>query len=111
MEVGPRFSFKTHVKCAKGQKIFYYDVVSLYPTVNTLDSYAVGFKKHVITTVEDIRSGKFFGLAQVDVTPPKGLYMPVLADRRNGKLQFHLDEMKEKTWTSSAPFPIPRVGG
>jgi len=35
--------FKSYHKCGKGQKIFYFDVVSLYPTVNALDYYAVGF--------------------------------------------------------------------
>jgi hypothetical protein len=40
-------AFKSYVKCEKHQKIFYYDVVSLYPTVNSLDEYAVGFKKKI----------------------------------------------------------------
>ena len=35
--------FKVYVKCTDKQKIFYFDVVSLYPTVNALDDYAVGF--------------------------------------------------------------------
>ena len=35
--------FKRYVKCTDKQKICYYDVVSLYPTVNSLDDYAVGF--------------------------------------------------------------------
>ena len=29
--------FKTYHKCSEKEKIFYYDVVSLYPTVNSLD--------------------------------------------------------------------------
>ena len=35
--------FKVHHKCQPGEKMFYYDVVSLYPTVNSLDDYALGF--------------------------------------------------------------------
>ena len=93
-------AFKTYLKCEKNQKIYYFDVVSLYPTVNALDVYPVGFKKYVKTTVEDIRSGKFFGLVKVDITPPKNLYVPVLPDNSNGKLLFHLNPMKQKTWTS-----------
>ena len=40
--------FKSYHKCTESQKIFYYDVVSLYPTVNSLDEYAVGFSKYVL---------------------------------------------------------------
>ena len=93
-------AFKTYVKCNKHQKIFSYDVVSLYPSVNALDDYAVGFKKYVNITVEDISSGRFFGLAKVDVKPPKGLYVPLLPESKDGKLMFHLNEMKEKTFSS-----------
>ncbi len=88
-----------YFKCTKGQKIYYFDVVSHYPTVNALDPYAIGFKKHVSTAVEDIASGKFFGLVKVDITPPTDLFVPVLPDSSNGKLLFHLSPMKEKTWT------------
>ena len=75
--------------------------MSLYPTVNALDDYAVGFNRYVNNLkAEDIASGKFFGLAKVDITPPKDLYIPVLPDNSGGKLLFHLNEMKEKTFTS-----------
>ena len=40
-------AFKTYIKCNKHQKILSYNVVSLYPTVNALDDYAVGYKKYV----------------------------------------------------------------
>ena len=96
-------AFKTYHKCNEDEKIFYYDVVSLYPTVNALDEYAVGFKKNVKMTLDDlddIRSGKFVGLLKVDITPPKDLYVPVLPDNSNGKLMFHLNPMVSKTWSS-----------
>ena len=35
--------FKKHVKCDENQVIYSFDVTSLYPTVNALDDYAVGF--------------------------------------------------------------------
>ena len=35
--------FKRYHKCEKNHKIFYYDVVSLYPSVNALDKYPIGF--------------------------------------------------------------------
>ena len=41
-------AFKAHIKCNEHQKIFYLDVCSLYPTVNALDDYAVGFKNMLI---------------------------------------------------------------
>ena len=37
--------FKQYVKCTDKQQIFYFDVVSLYHSVNALDDYAVGLKK------------------------------------------------------------------
>ena len=92
--------FKSYHKCGKGQKIFYLDVVSLYPTVNALDDYAVGFNRYVRITVEDIKSGKFFGVAKVDITPPKKLYVPVLPDNSDGKLLFLLNNLENKTFSS-----------
>jgi hypothetical protein len=46
--------FKKHVKCDENQVIYAFDVTSLYPTVNALDDYAVGFKKYVKTKPEEI---------------------------------------------------------
>ncbi len=97
---GENGSFQNLPQMRKGTKIYYFDVVSLYPTVNALEVYPVGFKRYVNTTVEDIKSGKFFGLVKVDITPPSKLYVPVLPDNSNGKLLFHLNKMTAKTWTS-----------
>ena len=36
--------FKSFVKCEGSQKILSFDVCSMYPSVNALDDYAVGFK-------------------------------------------------------------------
>ena len=38
----------------------------------------------------------FFGLAKVDIIPPKNLYIPLLPERINGKLLSHLNPMYEK---------------
>lgn len=70
----------------------------LNATVNALDDYAVGFKKYVNITVDDIVNDKFIGLVKCDITPPKDLYVPVLPDKDDVKLLFHLNPMKEKTW-------------
>ena len=53
--------FKRYHKCKGKEVILVCDVSSLYPTVNALDDYAVGFKRCVITNVDDIRSGNFSG--------------------------------------------------
>ena len=64
-------------------------------TVNALDDYAVGFKKYVDITAEDILSDNFIGLVKCDIEPAKNPYVPVLHDNSNGKLLFHLNPMKK----------------
>ena len=78
------------------KKIFYLDVVSLYPTVNSLDDYAVGFKTYVNVQPDDILHVRFIGLVNCDVIPPNKSYKPVLPDNDNGKLLFHLNPLFEK---------------
>ncbi len=74
-------AFKSYHKCSETEKIHYFDIVSLYPTVNALDEYAVGFSKYVNNLkICDIESGKFIGLVKVDISPPKDLLIPVLPD-------------------------------
>jgi hypothetical protein len=97
--------FKSYVSCNENQFIGNRDVVSLYPTVNALDDYAVGYGSYVnynsISDFEqDLLSGKFFGVAKVDITPPTDLYVPVLPDNSDHKLLFHLNPMKSKTFAS-----------
>ena len=58
-----------HVLISK--KIVYFDVVSLYPIVNSLDDYAVGFLKYVNVQPDDILHDRFIGLVKCDVAPPK----------------------------------------
>ena len=36
-------AFKSYFKYQDGEEIYYYDVVSLYPSVNALDKYPVSF--------------------------------------------------------------------
>ena len=67
--------------------------------MNALDNYAVGFSKYVNITSEDILNDTFFGVVKCDVIPPKKLYIPILPDNEDGKLLFHLNEMKNKTYS------------
>jgi hypothetical protein len=69
--------------------------------VNALDEYAVGFGRICINLHQKtFCRGDSSGLAKVDITPPSDLYVPLLPDNSNGKLLFHLNELKEKTFTS-----------
>ena len=56
--------------------------------MNALDYYAVGFNRYVNITAQAILEGKFFGVARVDITPPKDLYIPVLPDNSDKKYYF-----------------------
>ena len=51
-------------------------------------------------TPKDILDGSFFGIAKIDITPPEGLYVPVLPQNLDNKLMFHLNEMTQCTWSS-----------
>ena len=80
-------------------------MVSLYPTVNALDSYAIGFRRPINVSKKQeliyrIASGDFFGIVNADITPPKDLYLPVLPDNSDGKLLFHLKPLAKKTYAS-----------
>jgi hypothetical protein len=96
---------KTFVQCKEGQEIFLFDLVSLYPTVNALDQYPIGFLKKIYKpTVEEILDGSFIGVAKCETTPPNNLYIPVLPCREKAadgseKLMFHLKPTKS-VWAS-----------
>ncbi|KAF8789741.1 hypothetical protein HNY73_007659 [Argiope bruennichi] len=66
----------------------YVDFTSLYPWVNKYCLYPVG-NPEVIT--ENFRSiDDYFGIVKCRVLPPRGLHLPVLPVRCNGKLMFPL---------------------
>ena len=102
MGVGLKASKATTVVTV--MKRYYFDVVSLYPTVNALDRYPIGFGHYeTYKTVDEflfaLKHDICFGLAKVHIVPPKNLYVPVLPDRSKGKLLFHLEPMTG-TWTT-----------
>lgn len=90
---------QTYKKCAVGEQICYVGVVSLSPTVNALDEYAVGYRKHINATAEDISKDNVIGLVECEVVPNTQLHIPVLPDNDNGKLLFHNNVMTG-TWTT-----------
>ena len=63
-------AFKSYYKCDENEKGFYYDVVSLYPSVNALDKYPIGFKQFYDPTIEEILDESFIGVVKCDVIPP-----------------------------------------
>ena len=64
----------------------------------------MGFRRYKQYTedefIDALKHDTTFGLAKVDITPPKGLYVPVLPDNSKGKLLFHLEPMVARTWTT-----------
>ena len=76
----------------KKEEVHYYDVRSLYPWVNATSQYPVGHPQwwtpnaSTDTTIQD----DWIGWIQVDVEPPDDLYLPVLPQRKDGKLMFDL---------------------
>jgi len=67
----------------------YYDFTSLYPYVEKVKRYMVGYPE-VISGRDDIDPLAHFGIAKVVVCPPRKLLIPVLPYRSAGKLMFPL---------------------
>jgi hypothetical protein len=90
-------AFKSYYKCDENEQGLYYDVVSLYPTVNALDKYPIGFKQFYNPTIGEILDESFIGIVKCDVIPPKKIFVPVVPESKDGKLVFHLNPMSG-TW-------------
>ena len=72
-----------------GEKIRYYDFMSLYPYVNKNCEYPEGHPT-IISQPNTTDISNYFGIVKCDILPPKGLYHPVLPLRQGGKLTFPL---------------------
>ncbi|MCG8048774.1 MAG: DNA polymerase [Candidatus Thiodiazotropha taylori] len=77
-----------YYKATESERIKYVDFTSLYPWVNKYCEYPVGHPEVITTDFKDM--GEYFGIAKVQILPPRGLYHPVLPLRSNGKLKFPL---------------------
>lgn len=66
----------------------YVDFTSLYPWVNKYCVYPVGHPEIITDNFENV--DQYFGLIHCRVLPPRGLYLPVLPYRSQGKLMFPL---------------------
>ncbi|XP_071153592.1 uncharacterized protein [Mytilus edulis] len=85
---GGRTEAFTTYKEAKGDKIDYYDVTSLYPFINKTGKIPLGHPKIITENFEDIN--RYEGLIKCKIVPPRGLFLPVLPLKCNGKLLFGL---------------------
>ncbi|KAL9952108.1 hypothetical protein ACROYT_G039315 [Oculina patagonica] len=82
-------AIKLYHKVQEGEKIQYVDFTSLYPFINKNCEYPVGHPEIIVEPGTTDLSG-YFGLAKCTVSPPHGLYHPVLPYRHGGKLTFPL---------------------
>ena len=77
-----------YYKVNSEEKISYFDICSLYPSVNKYCSYPV--KEPTIVTSNFDNIDHYFGIAKVKILPPRNLYHPVLPLRIKEKLLFSL---------------------
>jgi G:T-mismatch repair DNA endonuclease (very short patch repair protein) len=92
-------------KVVGDEKIFYIDVVSMYPTVMSLPQYEYPIGQHEVRRFDDpnmplVSLDELFGFQKCRVIPPKTLFHPVLPERcsETGKLLFPLTPILG-TWT------------
>jgi hypothetical protein len=85
---GRNNAFKLYHKCQMDEKIFNYDVNSLYPFIQFSKSFPIGHPTIITENFGYIE--QYFGIIYCKILPPKNLDIPVLPDRINSKLIFTL---------------------
>ncbi len=80
---------RLYAQSREGEEIRYVDFTSLYPFVNKNCDYPQGHPQVIVEPGHTDLTG-YFGLVKCTVTPPHGLYSPVLPYRQGGKLTFPL---------------------
>ena len=99
-------------KTIASERIAYEDFTSLYPSVqygevrgvcedtyNEIESLPFPTGHPIVVRDEFKELSEYFGFIACKVTPPRGLYHPVLPEKKNGKLVFDLLP-KEGVWTT-----------
>ena len=71
-----------YYQAKEGEKIMYFDVTSLYPTVNKYDEYPIKHPR-IIRCNFDYDLNAYFGMIRAKVLPPKNLLHPVLPVKAN----------------------------
>ena len=81
-------AFTLYEEATLGKQLRYYDVTSLYPFINKTGKIPLG---HPDIITENFKSvDQYEGLIKCKILPPKGLYIPVLPVKCNGKLMVSL---------------------
>lgn len=105
---------KLHYKCRENERIDLLDYNSLYPGVLACKFRGISRDtQHIISThyfpvghgihienpcIEELST--YFGFVKCNVTCPEGLYIPLLPERRDGKLVFDLAPKIAATYTT-----------
>lgn len=84
----------------------YFDVKSLYPSVNAFSKYPSGHPVNYPVPDKDSTPEEFaayleplFGFAEVDIDCPEDLLVPVLPSRESKKLLFNLRQKRHAVWS------------
>ncbi|MCW4344201.1 MAG: hypothetical protein N0E48_12745 [Candidatus Thiodiazotropha endolucinida] len=81
-------SFKLYEESCPEKQLRYFDVTSLYPFINKTGKIPLGHPEIITENFDSLE--KYEGLIKCKILPPKGLYIPVLPSKCNGKLMFSL---------------------
>ena len=93
-------AFKLYEESSDTKSINYYDVTSLYPWVNKTGKVPMGHPCIITDNFKDLQH--YEGLVKCKVLPPRGLYIPVLPAKCNGKLLFSLCRTCGETYQKSS---------
>lgn len=112
---------KLYVKAKPDERIAYADFTSLYPSVQSNRSksldpnvpdrqlfYPIGHPTPFYN-VDPATLDGYFGFVRCHVVPPQGLHIPLLPERRDGKLIFDL-RPKWGTWTTIEVLKAAELG-
>ena len=81
-------SIRLYCKAEGPEKIHYVDFTSLYPYCLKYRRYPCGYPVVIHRDFKDLH--EYFGFIHLKILPPKGLFLPVLPSRHDGKLFFSL---------------------
>jgi hypothetical protein len=84
-----------HYKCKPDETIKYYDIRSLYPSVQKTKKFPVKHPKILTENFDTV--DKYFGIIKCTILPPRNLLFPVLPVKINNKLVFTLCNHCAKT--------------
>ena len=80
--------FKLYQESSNTMEIKYYDVTSLYPYINKTGKIPLGHPQIITENFKDVM--EYEGLIKCKIVASRGLYVPVLPAKSNGKLLFSL---------------------